>query len=115
MSINETIIKAVTPIVPVCVPDVYRPDAGETPAEVYCTFSYTESPALFGDEEPEALRYLGQLHLYLPAGANPIHLKRRLRRAMLDAGCAVGDALNLTDLEGQHYVLEFEYADSEVG
>ncbi len=31
MSINETIIKAVTPIVPVCVPDVYRPDAGEDP------------------------------------------------------------------------------------
>ena len=28
MSINETIIQAVTPIVPVCVPDVYRPDAG---------------------------------------------------------------------------------------
>ena len=26
MSINETIIQAVTPIVPVCVPDVYRPD-----------------------------------------------------------------------------------------
>ena len=30
MSINETIIQAVTPIVPVCVPDVDRPDAGET-------------------------------------------------------------------------------------
>ena len=56
MSINETIIQAVTPIVPVCVPDVYRPDAGETAAETYCTFTYTESPALFGDEEPEALR-----------------------------------------------------------
>ena len=106
MSINETIIQAVTPIVPVCVPDVYRPNAGETPAE---------SPDVFGDDEPQAIRYLIQLHLYLPLGQTPLRLKRQLRRAMLDAGCAVGDALNLTDLEGQHYVLEFEYADGEVG
>ena len=56
MSINETIIQAVTPIVPVCVPDVYRPDAGETPAEVYCVFNYTESPDVFGDDEPQAIR-----------------------------------------------------------
>ena len=91
MSINETIIKAVTPIVPVCVPDVYRPDAGETPAEVYCTFNYTESPDVFGDDEPQAIRYLIQLHLYLPLRQTPLRLKRQLRRAMLDAGLAVGD------------------------
>lgn len=115
MSINETIIKAVTPIVPVCVPDVYRPDAGETPAEVYCVFNYTERGTVFGDDEPQAVLYLIQLHLYLPLGQTPIRLKRQLRRAMLDAGCAVGDTLNLTDLEGQHYVFEFEYADGEVG
>ena len=84
MSINETIIQAVTPIVPVCVPDVYRPDAGETPAEIYCVFNYTESPVVFGDDEPQAIRYLIQLHLYLPLGKTPLRLKRQLRRAMLD-------------------------------
>ena len=56
MSINETIIQAVTPIVPVCVPDVYRPDAGETPAEVYCVLYFREAPEVFGDVEPQAIR-----------------------------------------------------------
>ena len=94
MSINETIIQAVTPIVPVCVPDVYRPDAGESPAEVYCVFNYTE--------------------LYLPLGQTPLRLKRQLRRAMLNAGLAVGDYTNASDLEGQHYVLECQALDLEV-
>lgn len=115
MDINEAIIRAVTPIVAVCVPDVYRPDAGEPEAETYCVFNYTEEVTLPGDDEPGAIRYLGQLHLYLPQGLSPIGLKRKLRRAMLDLECAVGDFLNLTDLEGQHYVLEFEYVDGEVG
>lgn len=114
MSINETIIQAVTPIVPVCVPDVYRPDAGETPAEVYCTFSYTEKPDLFSDNLPLAIVYQAQLHLYLPLGKNPIALKRGIRGALLAAGCAVSSFDNYTDLDGQHYVLDFEYSDEEV-
>lgn len=115
MDINEAIIKAVTPIVPVCVPDVYRPDAGTAPAETYCVFNYTEMPDDFGDDVPGCIRYLTQLHLYLPSGVSPIQLKRQLRRAVLDMGCTVGDFTNLTDLDGQHYVLEFEYLDGEVG
>lgn len=115
MSINETIIQAVTPIVPVCVPDVYRPDAKETPAEIYCVFNYTESGTVFGDDEPRAVLYLIQLHLYLPLGRTPVQLKRQLRRAMLDAGFAVGDYTNASDLEGQHYVLECQALDLEVG
>lgn len=114
MSINETIIRAVTPIVPVCVPDVYKPDAGETPETVYCVFNYTETPEVFGDDEPEVIRYLVQLHLYLPLGQTSVQLKRQLRRAMLDAGLTVGDFTNSSDLEGQHYVLECEWADGEV-
>lgn len=114
MDINEAIITAVTPIVAVCVPDVYRPDAGAEVADTYCVFNYTEMAADFGDDEPGAIRYLGQLHLYLPFGASPIALKRALRRAMLDIGCAVGQFLNATDLDGQHYTLEFEYADGAV-
>lgn len=115
MDINEAIITAVTPIVPVCVPDVYQPDAGEPEEKTYCVFNYTEMPDGFGDDAPGCIRYLGQLHLYLPFTPSPIALKRALRRAMLDMGCAVGDFSNLTDLDGQHYVLEFEYVDGEVG
>lgn len=114
MSINETIIQAVTPIVPVCVPDVYKPDAGETPAEVYCVFNYTEAATLFGDDEPNAIQYLVQLHLYLPTGRTPMQLKRQLRRAMLDACLIVGDFTDASDLDGQHYVLECQALDTEV-
>ena len=63
---------------------------------------------------PEVIRYLVQLHLYLPLGQTPVQLKRQLRRAMLDAGLTVGDFTNSSDLEGQHYVLECEWADGEV-
>lgn len=115
MDINEAIIRAVTPVVAVCVPNVYRPDAGTEAAETYCVFNYTEMPDDFGDDAPGAIRYLTQLHLFLPLGESPISLKRRLRRAMLDIGCAVGEFADLTDLEGQHYVLELEYLDGEVG
>ena len=93
MSINETIIKAVAPIVPVCVPDVYRPDAGETPAEVYCVFNYTESPDVFGDDEPQAIRYLIHLYLYFLLGHTSILLKRQLRRAMLALADAIRKAV----------------------
>lgn len=115
MNVNEVIIQAVTPIVPVCVPDLYRPDAGEEAAEVYCVFNYTESPGVFGDDEPQAVNYATQLHLYLPTGRTPIQLKRRLRRAMLDAGFIVGDFTNASDEEAQHYVLECRWMDWEVG
>ena len=111
MNVNEVIIQAVTPIVPVCVPDIYRPDAGEKPAEVYCEFNYTESPDVFGDDEPQAILYLIQLHLYLPLGQTPIRMKRQLRRAMLDAGFIVGDFINASDEEAQHYALECRWMD----
>lgn len=115
MSINETIITSVTPIVPICVPDVYRPAAGEQGAETYCTFDYTETPEVFGDDMPDAVRYLIQLHLFLPVGATPLRLKRQLRRAMLEAGMTVGDFTNASDLTSQHYVLECQAVDWEVG
>lgn len=114
MSINETIIQAVTPIVPVCVPDVYKPDAGETPAEVYCTFTYAEKADRFADNFPLAIVYQAQLHLYLPLGKNPVTIKHSIRGALLATGCAVSTFENYTDLDGQHYVLDFEYSDEEV-
>lgn len=114
MSINETIIRAVTPIVPVCVPDAYLPDAGETAAQTYCTFNYTESSTLFGDDGPWAVSYLIQLHLYLPVGQTPIQLKRQIRRAILDAGMIVGDCVDASDLDAQHYVFECRAMDWEV-
>ena len=109
MSINETIIQAVTPIVPVCVPDAYRPDAGETPAEVYCTFNYSEMPEGIGDNAAHLTRALVQVHYYAPLRKSTI----KTRHALRDAIAAVDNFTlpsieNATDETGQHYVLEFD-------
>ena len=109
MSINSTIRAAITPIVPECVPDQYSGTATE-----YCTFNYSEIPDAFGDESPEAIRYLVQLHYFLPTGANPYAKKKQLKNALLSAGFAYPSVTNASDSDGQHYVLESEYCDGDV-
>jgi hypothetical protein len=109
MSINSTIRAAVTPIVAVCVPDVYTGTATE-----YCTFNYTELPDAFGDEMPGAIRYLVQLHYFLPTGANPYAKKKQIKNALLSAGFTYPVATPAGDGDGQHYALECEYSDGDV-
>lgn len=109
MSINSTIRTAITPIVTDCVPDQYTGTATE-----YCTFNYSEIPDAFGDELPEAIRYLVQLHYFLPTGASPITKKKQLKNALLNAGFTYPSVANASDADGQHYVLECEYADGDV-
>ena len=109
MSINSAIRSAVTPIIPECVPDQY--DGTDTE---YCTFNYTEIPDAFGDEMPGAIRYLVQLHYFLPTGANPYTKKKRLKNALLNAGFTYPSATNASDSDGQHIIFEMEYADGDI-
>lgn len=60
------------PIVPVCEPAVYGGDE-----ERYCIYNATELPAGFGDDAPQAVRYLMQLHFFCPLLGNPLVLKER--------------------------------------
>lgn len=119
MSINERIIAAVTPIVPTCVPGVYVPGVGQENA-VYCTFNYSENPDSFGDDAPEAMRYLCQLHFYAPQRSadgmsnNTLATRKALRRAIFAAGFTYPSAEDASDEEYQHYVLEFQDVDGEV-
>lgn len=107
MSVNEVIMQAVIPIVPVCVPDLY--DGTET---TYCTFQYSEFPRSFGDGVPHAVLYMVQVHLLLPAGKNPLRIKKQLRQALLRAGFTAPLVENATeDKVLQHYVFECEYAE----
>lgn len=114
MSVNSIICTAVTPIVPVCVPDVYRPLPNETPAVEYCTFNCSEIPDAFGDELPEAIRYLVQLHYFLPTGASPIAKKKQLKNALLNAGFTYPSVTNASDSDGQHIIFESEYCDGDI-
>lgn len=109
MTLNEKIIDVVTPIVPVCVPDLLVTEAGETPPERYCTFTYTELPDGLGDNWAALTRALVQVHYFAPLKASTLAVRHALR----DAIAAVDDFTlpsieNATDETGQHYVLEFD-------
>lgn len=109
MSVNRTIKCAIEPIVPVCVPDIYTGNATE-----YCTFNYTELPANFGDNKPNAIRYLVQVHWLSPSGVNPATKKKKIKNALYDADFTYPVVVNATDADGQHYVFECEYVDGDV-
>ena len=113
MSVNERIIAAATTVVPVCVPGGYAPSEGEA-VDIYCTFNVTQAPECFGDDGPEALLDLVQLHLYAPLGTNTMALRRDLRRAVFLEGFTYPAVEDASDLEGQHFVLEFQDVEGEV-
>lgn len=109
MAIDERIRAAVLPVVPVCAANV---DPGS--AEEYCTFNYDEIPDGFGDNAPTHIRYLCQLHYFIPNGRRPTATKKALCRALLKAGFTYPSVVNASDGDGQHYVFEFEDVDGEV-
>ena len=107
MSINSTIRSAVTPIVAVCVPDVYTGTATE-----YCTFNAAEYPTGFADDVPTHIGYSAQVHYFCPTGVNPEAKKTALKNALFAAGFSYPEIQNMTDADGQHYVLECEFIDA---
>ena len=109
MTLNEKIIAIVTPIVPVCVPDLLVTEAGETPPEEYCTFNYNELSDALGDNRAHAMRALVQLHYLAPLKANTVATRRKLWQALASVDeFTAPDITNATDQTGQHYVYEFE-------
>ena len=100
------------PVVPICEPGVYTGE--ET---TYCTFNMDEMPTAHANNHPRAIRYLIQLHLFMPGGAKPPSpraTKWALCRAILGAGFTYPRVENASDAETQHLVLEFEGVDGEV-
>lgn len=106
MSMNEKLIQAIKPIVPVCEPDGYDGEADE-----YCVFSATELGACFGDDRPTAICFLVSLHYYLPRGCNPIAKKKQIAQALSGADFTWPSITNASDEAGQHYVFECEWAE----
>lgn len=109
MTLNEQIIAVVSPVVPVCVPDLLATKAGETPPERYCTFNYLEMPEGIGDNAAHLTRAVVQVHYFAPLRESTI----KTRHALRDAIAAVENFTlpsieNATDATGQHYVLEFD-------
>ncbi len=109
--LDDKIRAAVEPLVPVCVPNFYTGDETE-----YCTYNYNEIPDGFGDNVPHAVRYLVQVHWFLPLKNRPQPKKRQLCRALGGASprWTYPTIVNATDELGQHYVYEFEAVDGDV-
>lgn len=108
--LDTKIRAAVEPLVAVCVPDLYTGDVEE-----YCTYNYNEIPAAFGDSRPHAVRYLVQVHWFLPLKKRPQPKKRQLGRALGATHLFTWPTVeNASDELGQHYVYEFQAVDTEV-
>lgn len=109
MSVDATIRTALTPIVPIVKPNVHTGTELE-----YIVFNYTELPTLHADNHPHAIRYLVQVHWYLPTNANPNTKKKQIKQALLNADFTYPSTTNASDGEGQHFVFEMEYCDGDV-
>ena len=109
MSIDATIKNAITPIVPIVKPNIYTGSETE-----YIVFNYSELPTLHADSCPRAIRYLVQVHWFLPLKANPNTKKRRIKNALLDAGFTYPSVIDASDGEGQHFTFECEGFDGDI-
>lgn len=104
MTLDDLIIKTISPVVRPVVPNLYT---GESVR--YCTFNYSELPEGIGDNAAHLTRALVQVHYFAPLRESTI----KTRHALRDAIAAVDDFTlpsieNATDETGQHYVLEFD-------
>lgn len=104
MSINELLRNAILPIVPICEPHSYDGDA-----PVYCVFNYSILPGMYADGVPLSMKYLMQLHLYVPIGQNPLGLISEIGSAIQRAGFPCPEIQDESDSVSQHYVFAFSH------
>lgn len=109
MTVDELLETAVSDIVPACSANRY---AGQE--TTYVTWNYSTIPVVFAESTPDAARHLIQVHLFLPYNVNPNSLKLQLARSLHGYGTTYPSITPAHDKDGQHYVLECEYADGGV-
>lgn len=106
MSVDEALQTALTSLgIPVS-PNLYKGEALE-----YIVTNYTTIPEVYAERVPHACRYLVQVHYMVPHGVNPNSTVNDISKALWDALFTWPSVTNASDGDGQHYVLECEYAD----
>ena len=110
MTINEKIIQTVTPIVSVCVPDLYDPNQDEA-ADEFCVFAYTETPDFFTDNIAQLNRYSISLVWAMPIKRSSMQKKKQLTDALTSAGFDLIAVYNTSDEDFQKYEFELEFAE----
>lgn len=101
--IDTTIRTALQPMGIPVEPNEYEGEATE-----YISYVYQELGAVHAEKRPHAIRYILDVHWYLPRGKNPESGKNRIRHLLLAAGATWPNIVNASDKEGQHYVFECE-------
>ena len=77
----------------------------------YVVWNYNQIGQVYAEGVPHAARYLVQVHFYLPHKEDPRADILSLSRALSAAGFTGPDVTDASDSDGQHWVLECEYAD----
>ena len=92
-------------------PDAAFPQVYTGPLLKYAVWDYNVMPAVWAERAPHAARYLVQVHFYLPHKENPQTAILALSRALFEKDFTWPTVTDATDSDGQHWVLECEYAD----
>lgn len=104
MTLDDIIIKTVSPVVKPVVPKLYT---GESVR--YCTFNYSEMPEGIGDNAAHLTRAVVQVHFFAPLKSSTLTVRHALRDAIAAVdNFTLPSIENATDETGQHYVLEFD-------
>lgn len=108
MSLNETIIAALSPLGHPVTPDKYMGTES-----VYLTFNYSRRGVLFADDMPWLDAYIVQVHLFAPYGWDSVAARQEIRQRLFAAGFTWpqetdAGADDTEDSDGQHIVFECE-------
>lgn len=109
MTVDELLVRALEPILPVQASDYELTDEGDE-AE-YITFNYTTNPDDFGDDDPEHEIYSVQVHLFMPSGMPSLEKRARIKKALIRAGFTHPRTTDATDADGQHHIFECQIAE----
>ena len=107
MSINERIIRALSPLGLSVTPDTHRPEQGD----LYITFGYSVRGENHGDNVPQVEVSDVMIHLWANRGENVLQQRRMIRLLMSQAGFTWPDETDAGDEDGQHYVYECQIAE----
>jgi len=102
MSVSSMLKKAVEGIAPVQA-GTYLP---KDPNETYIVFNYYTLPADYADDEPGHEIIYAQVHLFCPAGKNSLVMRRKIKKAVHEAGFTFPSTVDATDADGQHHIFE---------
>lgn len=76
--------------------------------DIFFVFNYTTYPDGFWNDEANAEKHLVQIHLFAPHGDNINALRKKTKKAIVDAGLTWPSEVNASETSCQHYVYECE-------